>query len=248
LKRILLVLALLAAASAARASGMALRWNSCEGASNRNFACDVSTGADVLVASFSPPAGVGTLTGVSVHARISAAEGAVPPWWQMSSRGGCRNSSLSASYSVGDETDCEDPWQGQAMGGIAAYDTDGQGVVFQVAVAVPSTVAQAVSSGRTYAAFKLFVNHQRSTGAAGCTGCSVPMCITLVDMTLGQPNTQGCNPVDNPGCVRDPIMLTDGIPGMGGASNVVTWQGGTPRCGAGAPKPSTWSDLKKRYR
>jgi len=42
--------------------------------------------------------------------------------------------------------------------------------------------------------------------------------------------------------------LTDGITGMGGASQVATWQGGTPNCAAAASKVSTWSELKARFK
>ena len=230
------ILALLGAAGSAHAAGMALRWGTCEGTSNRNFACDVDAGAEVLVASFSAPAGAGALSGVAAKGHISAAEGSVPPWWQMVNRGACRNSSLSVSFVMSDETECDDPWQGQGMGGIASYRLDEQGAEFQIAVAVPSSAMQSITSGRTYAAFKLFINHQRTT-AGNCNGCRTPMCISLESMKLGQPN------------MRSPyeIELTDGITGMGGASTVVTWQGGTPRCGAGAAKPSTWTKLKKYY-
>lgn len=238
MKRFLLVVALLTVASSAHAAGMALRWGSCEGFANRNFACDGNSGAEILVASFSPPAGVAALSGVSVIGHISGVDGSVPVWWQMVNRGMCRNSSLSTSFMVSDETACDDPWMGQGMGGIAAYRTDGQGIEFQIAVAVPEHAVQPASAGRTYAAFKLMVNHQRTSGAGSCEGCSTPVCITLESMTLGQPNKNGLKSV----------VLTQGISGMGGAANVVTWQNGTPRCGAGAARPSTWYDLKKRYR
>jgi hypothetical protein len=245
LKRLMFVLALLGAASSARAAGgMALRWGSCEGTSNRNFACDASSGSELLVASFSPPSGVSALTGVAAIGHISAADSNVPAWWQMAP-GGCRGGSLSASFAMGDQTECDDPWQGQGIGGIAAIRTDAQGVYFKLGVAVPQQLAQPVSSGRTYAAFKLIISHRGTTSSGGCTGCSTPMCITLDAMTLAQPNTVLCN--EN--CTAEnEITLTDGISGMGGISSVVTWQGGTPRCGAGAAKPATWSELKKRFR
>ena len=236
MRRIALVLALLSVAPCAQAAGMAVRWGSCEGYSNRNFACDNDAGAEVLVVSFSAPTGVGPLSGVAAKGHISAAEGAVPPWWQMVNRGACRNSSLSGSFMVGDETECDDPWLGQGMGGIAAYRLDAQGVEFQVAVAVPASAVQAIAGGRTYAAFKLFINHQRTT-AGNCNGCRTPMCITIESMKLGQPNMRAPHEIE----------LTDGMPGLGGAANVVKWQGGTPRCGAGAAKPSTWTDVKKHY-
>jgi hypothetical protein len=188
---------------------------------------------------------VGILTGVSVIGHMSAADSNVPAWWQVQT-GGCRTGALSVSFAMGDETECDDPWQGQGAGGIAYVRTDDQGVAFEVAVAVPISAAQSVSAGRTYAAFKLLLNHKRTGSSGGCTGCSTPMCITLDAMVLGQPNRRPCS---DPGCVQEGIVLTSGIGGMsGGPGNVVTWQGGTPRCGAGAAKPATWAELKKRFR
>jgi hypothetical protein len=73
------------------------------------------------------------------------------------------------------------------------------------------------------------------------------MCITLDAMTLAQPNTTPCSTSDNCGD-KNNVILTDSISGMGGVTTVVTWQGGTPRCGAGAAKPATWSELKRRFR
>lgn len=230
-----LVLSLLA--GPAHAAGMGLRWGSCEGASNRNFACDANNGAEMLVVSFSPPSGVDKLTGVEVYGHVVAADGSVPAWWDLFNRGACRSSSLSASFVLSDLNDCEDTWQGQAMGGIAAYRPDGQGMKFVIAVAVPGTVG-AVSPGRTYAALKLMVNHQRSTGPGSCAGCLVPMCITLDRLVLGQPNERGYKNME----------ITQGLSGIGGAGNVATWQGGTPLCGAGAAKPSSWGELKRKYK
>ena len=239
LRRFVLALALSALAAPAFASGIGLRWGSCEGASNRNFACDENNGTDVLVASFSPPGGVGALSGVAAWGHISAAQGSVPPWWQLSSADGCRGSSLAASFLFFGETECDDPWNGQGMGGIAYVRADGQGMGFLVAVAVSASLVQPVAAGRTYSAFKLIINHDQSTGAGSCAGCQTPVCITLDRMILGQPNESG---------YRD-VELTQGMSGLsGGAANVVTWQGGTPSCGAGGPKASTWGKLKERYR
>ena len=242
LKRFVPMLALLLVAASAHAAGMGLRWGSCEGADNRNFACDGGSGAEVLVASFSPPAGLGPLTGVAVTGRISAAGSGIPPWWQMAYAGACRKSSLSVSFTLSDETECEDPWQGQAMGGVASYRPDAQGAEFLIAVAVPESMAPSVSNGRSYAALKMFINHQRSSGPSSCAGCSTPVCITLEKMQLGQFNHAPHTEVAPP-----EIVITDARSGLGGAGNVVKWQGGTPRCGAGAAKASTWTELKRIY-
>jgi hypothetical protein len=244
-RRLALAALLLVPALDAHAAGMAIRWNSCLGASNRNFACDRSTGSEVLVGSFSAPTSV-RLSGLEVYVRITAADGDVPHWWQMFGGGTCRQSSISTAFDVSGETECDDPWLGQAAGGIGAYSErspanwpgTGQatgGIYLKMAVAVPVAAIQTVSPGRTYAGFRLMINHSRSHGPAACEGCSQPVCITVEQMVLTNPE-------------KKPIALTDGIAGMGGAANVVTWQGGTPNCGAGAAKPSTWSELKRRFK
>ena len=52
---IVLLLLVLSACTPAHATGVALRWNSCEGSANRNFACDRSTGSELLVGSVQAP-------------------------------------------------------------------------------------------------------------------------------------------------------------------------------------------------
>jgi len=247
LKRIACVLVVLALASSAHASGVALRWSSCEGTANRNFACDRSTGSELLVGSFDPPGGINQLVGIEVILSIAAADGSVPSWWQMYEAGSCRRSSIGAAFDVSDQAECDDAWNGQATGGIAKYHSGGPtGVDVLLAAAVPRDQIHGVSSGRTYAAFKLIINHQRSNGSGSCGGCDVPVCITLDAIRLVQPSRQ-LHPGD-PATAAVYVDLTDGISGMGGSSQVATWQGGTPNCGAGTAKPSTWSELKARFK
>jgi hypothetical protein len=245
LKRLALASLLLLPALEAHAAGMAIRWNSCLGTANRNFACDRSTGSEVIVGSFSSPTTI-SLSGAEVYMRVSAADGEPPSWWQMFTPGSCRQTSLSVAFDVSGETECDDPWLGQAAGGIGWFSSSAPnawpgtsqgtpGRYLKMAIAVPPLAIQTISPGRTYAAFLLTINHARSHGPAACEGCQQPVCITLEHMRLTNPE-------------KRPIDLTSGIPGMGGASNVVTWQGGTPTCGAGAAKPSTWSEIKRRYK
>jgi hypothetical protein len=244
LKRIAIALLPLCLALPAHAAGVALRWGSCEGYANRNFACNQTTGAEMLVGSFSPPAGIDELSGIQVYIRVSAPGTNLPSYWQMFNRGSCRATSLSASFDLSDQAECEDVWQGQAAGGIARYRPDGAGgVEMWLVAAVPVSAIHPVSPGRSYAAFKLMINHQRSTGAGACEGCSTPMCIEFTAIRLVQP------PLPRPDGVAQEryTEITSGTSGMGGAANVVTWQGGTPSCGAGAAKPIKWGDLKKKF-
>ena len=254
MRRLSLALLLLIVAFPARGAGSGLRWNSCRGPSNRAFACDRSTGSELLVGSFESPTSL-QLCGVEVYMRITTADGAMPSWWQMYSRGSCRQSSLSVEFDVSTETECDDPWQGQAMGGLAYYDTtppsggwptQGTGGAYvKFVMAVPQIAAQTVSAGRQYAAYHLSINHSRSDGPAACDGCAKPACIAVELMRLGQP----CHRTDpSEQCESRDVDLTTGLSGMGGGANVVTWQGGTPTCGAGLAKVSTWGELKKRFK
>jgi len=235
LKRLALLLLLLAPIPEAHAAGMALRWNSCLGQSNRNFACDRSTGSELLVGSFQSPATI-EMSGIEVYMHITTADGVIPSWWQMFSMGACRNRSMSLSVDVSGETECDDPWLGQATGLFAPHSIDNtNGIDLRMVCAVPVPAIQTITPGRTYAAFLLTINHARSNGAAACEGCSKPACVSIDRMVLTTPQ-------------KKPVELTEGLAGMGGAASVATWQGGTPTCGAGLAKPSTWSELKKRFK
>lgn len=236
----------LAAAPSAHAAGMGLRWGSCEGTANRNFACDQSSGTEVLVASFVPPGGITEMTGIEAYLHISAADGKVPMWWQMVQPGSCRRTSISAVLDVSDQIECDDPWEGQGMGGMALYKVDGaNGVDLRLGIAIPSDQKHALSSGRTYAAFKLQINHLKTSGAGSCAGCETPVCITFDRMVIAQyipppytTATRGRN-----------TEITLGLPATGNTpGNVATWQGGTATCGAGLSRPSSWKQVKDRFR
>lgn len=233
MRRVALVFALLLVAGPARATGAAIRWNTCEGPSNRNFACDRSTGSEVLVGSFQSPATI-DLGGVEVYLRVTSSEGAVPSWWHMWAAGDCRRNSSSLSVDVSGETECQDPWLGQATGLYAPHSIDSRGLDLRMVIAVPQQAIQTITPEQSYAAFRLTINHARSNGAAACAGCDKPACIVIERMVLATPQK------------RD-VELTTGISGLGGFGNIATWQGGTSTCGTGAPKTSTWGALKRRY-
>ena len=233
MRRVALVFALLLAAGPAHATGSAIRWNSCEGTANRNFACDRSTGTEVLVGSFQTPAVI-DLIGIDVFLRVTGPEGEVPAWWHMWAASDCRRASSSLSVDVSGETECDDPWLGQAMPLYTPHSIDARGLDLRMVIAVPEQSFQVVSPGRTYAAFRLTINHARSNGPNACAGCDKPACIVIEQMNLVPSN-------------RRNVELTTGISGLGGFGNIATWQGGTPTCGAGAPKTSTWGKLKKRF-
>ena len=246
MKRFAALLLLLVLASTARASGVSLRWGGCEGTANRNFACDKSTGQELLVGSFDPPSGIAHLSGMEVVLRITTADGSAPSWWMMSSAGSCRRSSVTMAFDMSDQMDCDDPWSGQAAGGIGAWEADGTGINVRMVGAVAQSFMSPVSSGRTYAGFKLLINHQKSTGAGSCAGCETPVCIRIEAIKLTDPGR--LIDANSHMWENKTWVLTDGINAMGGASQVATWQGGNANCAAGLAKPSTWSELKSRFK
>jgi hypothetical protein len=201
------------------------------------------------VGSFDPPGGIDQLSGIEMILRLTVANSTdIPSWWQMFASGSCRRTSVIASFDVSDQMECEDLWSGQAAGGIGHWESDGTGINVKMVAAVPQSGIHSVPSGRTYAAFKLLINHARSNGAGACTGCDVPVCIKLEAVRVVQPGRLLHPGTGDPAREEKYVDLTDGISGMGGSSQVATWQGGTPNCAAGASKVSTWSELKKRFK
>lgn len=241
-----LLLTVVAAPHARAAAGMGLRWGSCEGTSNRNFACDRATGKELLVGSFSPPAGISELTGIEVYMRITSSDANVPAWWRMAESGACRQRSIAVQLDVSDEMECDDPWEGRAMGGIARFRPGSNGLDVVLGIAIPQEAKHALQSGQRYAAFKLHIDHQRSTGPGSCEGCTQPVCIVWERLVIAQatrpdPLTKVSRPRTS--------EVTTGLPASGGVpGNLATWQGGTPTCGAGLAKPSSWSQIKDRFR
>jgi hypothetical protein len=220
--------------SSSAAAGVGLRWNSCAGESNRNFACDRSSGAELLVGSFQSPAGMSMIF-ADAYVRVTVAEGDIPSWWRMWAAMDCRRSSTSLSVDMSTESECDDPWQGGAYGLFEPNAIDERGVELWISMGITESDPVEISPGRTYGLFRWTIQRTRSEGPGSCAGCSTPTCIVLEEVVL--------SPLLGP-----PVEITDGITGLGGAGNIVTWQGGTPSCRSGAPKGSSWGELKRRYR
>lgn len=244
MKRLASLFALFLFAATAQADGVALRWNSCEGPANRNFACDRSTGSELLVGSVQLSSGLSEVSGIQVYVRIASGSGQTPTWWMMT-RGGCRPTALSLGLDLSDQMECTDLWEGQAMGGIVRFIPDGAGGVDVLMVAaVPQASLRTLDPGRTYAAFKWLINHQRSSGGGACEGCTTPMCIRFEAIRLVQPGRLYSDGH------RDERYkeITQGIAGLGGSANIATWQGGASSCTTGGAKPATWRQIKDLYR
>jgi len=236
LARIALVLAFLAPIAGPRpaaAAAIQLGWDDCGLASARNksFSCGVTTGADVLVATFVPPGGMNQFLGLVGTLEVQTAQATLSPWWQLQGPSACRAGALSASYDFSAYSGCADFWANRnAMGGLnydAAFEGANRGRI-RVICAVPEDLRGPVDASTEYYAFRLTFSHARASGAGACGGCADAACISLTAMLLSQPAGVG------------DYTLT-----ANGGNALVTWQGGT--CASGT-QTGTWGKLKSIYR
>src|SRR5262249_39155322 len=94
--RLLVALAPLLAATA-HAGTLQLRWNACfgdGGVVNRSFACDTNLGSEQLVATFTLPSPVDSVTTITAFVQIAFQGTTLPAWWEFAVAGNCRPTSL----------------------------------------------------------------------------------------------------------------------------------------------------------
>lgn len=228
-------------------AGMNLYWNDCSagvGTTKRVFACDANVGSNTLVVSFAPPDGITKLVAARAVIDLRSATSPLPPWWRLGA-GGCREGSLTASFTPPASHACGDYWSGATLQDLS-YSTDLGGdptrARIVISFSIPEAAAGPVSTGTEYYAFSLAIDNAKSTGAEMCTGCADPVCIVLEELTLYQ------------------------APGLGdyricdaSTSNFTTWQGGAIG-GSGCPGADyhypcttpvlnrTWGRMKSLYR
>lgn len=180
--------ALLLLSSPAPAADIALHWDDCApaGASLRAFACGTNTGADLLIGSFIPPAGVTDFIAMEATMQVLFPSGtALPDWWNVPA---CRPAAVftpTVDFGFGP---CESPWSPNAAGGYAyspTFYTPSSGRL-RVVFAAPPQDARALDSNTEYYAFRLSVGRSKTTGAGACAGCEVPAGIYLRSIRIEQ--------------------------------------------------------------
>lgn len=211
--------------------GINLAWDECgaSGTSNRSFACDTNLGANTLVASFDPPAGVMKLVGCSAVIDLGVKVAEPSPWWQFDA-GGCRADALELVLTAPTTFTCADYWSGAATGSLVYLPSFGGNPVrsrFLVSFGIPEALAGPVEAGTEYYAFRLVLANSGAMGPEACAGCSAPACLVLSSLWLYQPSGVGDHALCAP---RDYLM--------------VSWQGGAVG-GLGCPPadgPPWWPD------
>jgi hypothetical protein len=245
MKKLLIVSALLAVtASSAMAEGINLSWTDCGsfGAANQTFACNSNSGAGfALVCSFVSPIPMDMFLGISGRVDLRSQSATLPDWWAHGT-GTCRGTTaLSSSFDFSTSTfNCNDVWQGQAVGGylyqvggtVGLAGPDRANLLVQCAVPLDAPIQ--IDDATEHYGVRFTFTRAKTTGTGSCTGCATPVCIVLNEMQLFQPDDLNASPK-----VFTPIN-----------SNFVTWQT-TPGadCPAATPaKSSSWGQVKSLYR
>ena len=233
------LIAIAALAGEAVAAGGNFSWDACTsegGVQSKTFACNTNTGSRSAWGSFVVAADQDSFVGVEVVVDVQAQSDSLPSWWQFFNDGSCRQSALSTSFDFtsAPNTNCADPWSGQAFGGLAAYHTvatvppvpSGLPNAAEIKLAAAMTNPVSLAAGTEYYGFRLVVTNAKTVGSGACSGCNVPVCLTLSQVKVAQLNGTS-------------EYLTTPI-----TTNVVLWQTGTPCSGASAPQNVIWGQIQ----
>jgi len=249
MKRALLLTAasLLCLASLAHAGGVNFSWDHCwrdGGVLNRNFACGVNTGSDLMFGSFVLTQTMPALKGLQATVDIQSTSTSLPNWWQFYNAGSCRQTALGASFDFRGYpgSACADPFAGQAGGGITAYLTvgttppvpGGQANAARLILAATLPATRTATAGVEYNGFIASLSHAKTTGIGSCSGCAVPVSVVLTEIRVDDDDSAGnawSEYLDSP------------------LQNVcLTWQGATGVCGPTPVDNRTWGTIKALYR
>ncbi|MBI5711670.1 MAG: hypothetical protein HZC42_15410 [Candidatus Eisenbacteria bacterium] len=232
-------------AAGATAAGVNFSWDACAsegGVQSKTFACNTNAGSRAAWGSFIVAAAQDSFVGVEIIVAVQAQSDTLPDWWQFFNSGACRQTALSTSFDFTSApgASCTDPWFGQAAGGLAAYHTINtvppvpsglpNAARIKIGAAVPSTSPLTLAAGTEYYCFRLILTNAKTAGSGACSGCDIPVCLTLSEIKVAQLN----------GAVED---LTQPI-----SQNVVYWQSSGGSCGATAPQNVIWGQIRSILR
>ena len=228
---------LLVASSAFAQQGFNLAWTNCAadgGLDNLTFACAVNTGSRSMVGTFVLGSDVLQVSGTELIVDLISLDPILPEWWDLKEAGSCRPTGL--SIAAHDGASCPDWAVGQASMNLASYTVGsprGANTARILGInAVVLTAVQDLIANQEYAAFRLNINSQLTTGAGNCPGCLTPVCIVLNRLVVAR--LDGTSLV-----IENPVS-----PG----SQIITWQGTGPDCQIVPVRNATWGAVKSLYR
>jgi len=247
-------------------SGARLRWNDCDAAAtNLNFACDVNTGNNYMVATFQLASGVTDFVAVQGHIDLISASTTLPDWWKVKNafqRPGtlCRNGALAAPITdvgnVPTATSCaNDAWNGN--GGSTSGGVDFLHPFPYNATGGPNGTGNSAADSLRWARFKFVMAIGPGNDLALTAGTEYFVIALRISntKTTGAGNCLGCadaaclvlNKLEILSAPSGVATLTNDI-GSGSASTI-TWQGGSgANCAAVPVRNTTWGQIKSFYR
>jgi hypothetical protein len=248
-KPLALAALVLALSTSTHAGPLNMRWGACfgdGGTFNRSFACDTNSGFDELVCSFVPPGLILGAVQTEAVVRFAFAGSSIPPWWQFTSPGSCRPTSMAVLTTAPSAAiACVDFAEGRNT--LVSYGTSFWPNLADLHVLSPTFPAGPfdLQPGQEYFLLTVRINHLKTVGTGSCSGCSLGACMGLVGLKLVLPT------------LPYPIQLYPTYPN----DQVSAWQGGagigTPNYGgtgqfycpgATPTHRSTWGDVKALYR
>ncbi len=266
-RSVILLLALLVAAPAARAGGVNFAWGDCftTGASiYKHFACDtnVSSPVAVAVASFQLAYHQPSFVGIEGIVDLLSNSATMPDWWQLFNPGSCRQTALtvSADFRFFPDGPCVDPWGGLALGGIAGYQTMTTIPAdplyapnyTRLKVAFALVDAAPLSADTEYYAFAVRIDGTRTVGAGACGGCDVPVCLGLSEIKAAEntgPYERLVTPIQNQFIGWQCAQTTPGLVRVGANIWNVPVACAPPGIPCATPaRNRTWGSIKALYR
>ncbi len=216
-------------------------WSDGGGTANKTFACNTNSGNAPMCGSFMCTTSHLNFVQVDGVVDGQSSSATLPDWWQFWNTGACRQAALSTNFDFTSaaQIGCTDAWVGQAIGGIAAWQT-ALFPPFPQNVPAPNAcrlllvvgVADAVplAAGVEYYGFHETVNYSKTLGTPSCAGCTVPVTFSLSQIKVSEKTGQ----VE---------FLSTAL-----VNQCLGWQTSGPPCAAVPTRAQTWGQLKSLYR
>ena len=232
---------------------LSMAWDHCAaegGVSNRNNTCTSNSGSNSLIGTFRSPYEFPNCVGIELTVDVLSSQATLPNWWLLWNPGSCRQNGLAVNfaYPTQAQTSCFDPFSGQAVGGIAAYQVGTFGPNFariRMVQAVPPQFLTTIQAGTEYLAFELMVRNTLTVGTGACAGCDASTCLifTAARIVANDDSRIDIQPSDPSFAAGFQCGLF--VPGHGPGSVSVCVA--DPNC-LTASRNTSWGQIKSLYR
>jgi len=238
------VILAMSCSSAVRADDARVAWNDCAGGtgmSSVSFACNTNAGQHTIVGSFKldqpfESTGIwGYDASIYFGSHLFVGGSTLPDWWRVGVDD-CRAGAITASidFSTLPPSACEDPHYSSI--GTAPFEIHsgvdhmhGDYTYGRLRIQAASQDPLLLEAGQEYLAFRLVVQHTKTQGADGCSGCCERLYVMVEEFDL-----QGL-PSENDRHFQLNYSAID-------------WQGSGVGCGPTRAQPRSWGQIRSLYR